>query len=54
MLYEVITVTTGHGSEQVAVEFMKRGALDYIIKDEKFWENLPKAVERALDSYNFV
>ncbi len=42
-------VTTGHGSEQVAVEFMKRGALDYIIKDEKFWENLPKAVERALD-----
>ena len=42
-------VTTGHGSEKVAVEFMKRGALDYIIKDESFWKNLPKAVERARD-----
>ncbi|BCA80754.1 EAL domain-containing protein [Desulfuromonas sp. AOP6] len=42
-------VTTGHGSEKVAVEFMKRGALDYVIKDESFWKNLPKAVERARD-----
>ncbi|MGE4578270.1 MAG: putative bifunctional diguanylate cyclase/phosphodiesterase [Desulfuromonadales bacterium] len=47
-------VTTGHGSEKVAVEFMKRGALDYVIKDESFWKNLPKAVERARDHLAMV
>ncbi len=42
-------VTTGHGSEKVAVEMMKRGASDYIVKDETFWDHLRTALDRALE-----
>jgi signal transduction histidine kinase len=42
-------VTTGHGGESIAVEFMKRGALDYIIKDDSFWEMLTAAIPKALE-----
>lgn len=41
-------VTTGNGSEVVAVELMKRGAVDYVIKDAEFLERLPTVVLRAL------
>ena len=41
-------VTTGAGDEYVAVELMRRGALNYLIKDRDFLQKLPKAVERAL------
>ncbi|EKD29019.1 MAG: hypothetical protein ACD_79C00112G0001, partial [uncultured bacterium] len=40
-------VTTGHGCEKIAVEFMKKGASDYLIKDEAFWELLPTAIEKT-------
>jgi PAS domain S-box-containing protein len=42
-------VITGQGDERVAVEMMKRGALDYLIKDVQFIELLPTVVRRALD-----
>jgi signal transduction histidine kinase len=41
-------VITGQGDERVAVEMMKRGALDYVVKDIRFQEFLPAIVERAL------
>lgn len=41
-------VTTGAGDEYVAVELMRRGALNYLIKDHEFLRVLPVAVERAL------
>ena len=41
-------VTTGAGDERVAVAMMKRGALDYLVKDGLFLETLPEVVERAL------
>ena len=41
-------VITGQGDERVAVEMMKRGALDYLVKDIRFQEFLPAIVERAL------
>ncbi|MEW5873155.1 MAG: histidine kinase dimerization/phosphoacceptor domain -containing protein [Chloroflexota bacterium] len=41
-------VITGAGDERIAVEFMKRGARDYLVKDSNFLDNLPLAVERAL------
>jgi FixJ family two-component response regulator len=43
---------TGKGNEHIAVDMMKRGAKDYIIKDDSFIEQLPlkvKAVVSALD-----
>src|SRR5688572_29307829 len=42
-------VITGQGDERVAVEMMKRGALDYLTKDTQFQEFVPSVVRRALD-----
>ena len=40
-------IITGQGDERVAVEMMKRGALDYLVKDVQFQEFLPTVVRRA-------
>ncbi len=41
-------VVTGHGDERTAVEIMKQGALDYVMKDTALLEFLPAIVRRAL------
>jgi signal transduction histidine kinase len=41
-------VVTGQGDEKVAVEIMKQGALDYVMKDTALLELLPTIVQRAL------
>jgi PAS domain S-box-containing protein len=41
-------VITGQGDERVAVEMMKRGALDYLVKDVQFQEFVPTIVQRSL------
>jgi signal transduction histidine kinase len=43
-------VVTGQGDEKVAVEVMKRGALDYIMKDAALLDLLPAVVQRTLDA----
>jgi C4-dicarboxylate-specific signal transduction histidine kinase len=42
-------VATGHGSESVAVEMMKRGAYDYLVKGPAFMKLLPAVVDRSLE-----
>ena len=42
-------ITTGQGSESVAVELMKRGAVDYLLKDVDFLDNPPAAIGRAMN-----
>jgi signal transduction histidine kinase len=42
-------IITGQGDERVAVEMMKRGALDYLVKDVQFIEFVPTVVRRALE-----
>jgi PAS domain S-box-containing protein len=42
-------IITGQGDERVAVEMMKRGALDYLIKDVDFLQFVPDVVRRALE-----
>lgn len=42
-------VTTGHGSESVAVAMMKHGAYDYLVKGEMFLKMLPAVVDHALE-----
>ena len=42
-------VATGHGSESVAVEMMKRGAYDYLVKGATFMKLLPAVVNQALE-----
>lgn len=41
-------VVTGQGDERVAVEMMKSGAIDYLMKDTAILELLPTVVRRAL------
>jgi C4-dicarboxylate-specific signal transduction histidine kinase len=41
-------VATGHGSESLAVEMMKRGASDYLVKGAMFLKLLPPVVDTAL------
>ena len=41
-------IITGQGDERVAVEMMKRGALDYLIKDVNFITLVPAVVQRSL------
>jgi|SRR5580765_1163869 signal transduction histidine kinase len=42
-------VITGQGDERVAVEMMKCGALDYLVKDVDFLQFIPQVIRRALD-----
>ncbi|MES2309525.1 MAG: response regulator [Verrucomicrobiota bacterium] len=41
-------VITGQGDERVAVEMMKSGAMDYLVKDINFISRLPTVVRHAL------
>lgn len=40
-------IITGHGDEKKAVEMMKLGALDYIVKDEHFFDMLIPVITQA-------
>lgn len=42
-------IITGQGDERVAVEMMKRGARDYLVKDVDFLQFLPGVTRRALE-----
>ncbi|HKI80482.1 MAG TPA: response regulator, partial [Pseudodesulfovibrio sp.] len=43
-----VIMVTGQGDERIAVETMKNGAHDYIIKTRNYHETLPITVERAI------
>jgi class 3 adenylate cyclase/ActR/RegA family two-component response regulator len=45
-------VMTGRGDEHLAVEIMKAGALDYLIKTDRFLNHLPVAIEHAFEQIN--
>ena len=49
-----LIIMTSHGDEQVAVEVIKAGALDYIVKTPETLANLPSITERALRGWNHV
>ena len=41
-------ISTGQGDERIAVNMMKLGAMDYVVKDILFLEKLPDVVQRVV------
>ena len=44
-----IIIITGQGSEQIAIEALRRGASDYIVKSSESGEIFPTVVKRAME-----
>lgn len=42
-----VVMVTGMGSESVAVEAMRSGAIDYVVKDDSYLRTLPEIIERS-------
>lgn len=47
-----VILMTSHGNEQVAVEAMKSGAQDYIVKSPESFAALPRIIERTLREWS--
>jgi PAS domain S-box-containing protein len=41
-------IITGFGDEKIAVDMMKMGAYDYVVKDQNFIDILPSVIEKVL------
>lgn len=49
-----VVLMTSHGNEQVAVEAMKAGALDYVVKTAETLTDMPHLAERALREWHYL
>jgi PAS domain S-box-containing protein len=49
-----VVVMTSHGDEQAAVDAMKTGAIDYVVKSEETFASMPAIAERALRSFALI
>jgi len=49
-----ILVMTSYGNEQVAVEAIKAGALDYVVKSAEAFATMPRTVDRALREWKLL
>ncbi|MDO8721799.1 MAG: response regulator [Syntrophales bacterium] len=49
-----ILIMTSHGNEQTAVEAMKAGALDYIVKSPEAFVAMPRTVTHALREWRLL
>lgn len=47
-----VIMVTGQGDEKIAVEAMKRGAYDYIIKSQNYHQVLPSITHTVIGQYN--
>ncbi len=49
-----VVVLTSHGNEAIAVDAMKSGALDYVVKTPETLATLPRVAERALREWGHI
>lgn len=49
-----IVLVTGHGHTEIAVEAMKAGAFDYVMKSGDYYNMLPDVVTRVLETFRIV
>lgn len=49
-----VIVVTSFGNEQMAVESMQHGALDYIVKSESAFAEMPRTVERTIRQWKSI
>jgi two-component system cell cycle sensor histidine kinase/response regulator CckA len=49
-----IIIMTSYGNERVAVEALKAGALDYVVKSEAALVDMPHIAERAIREWNIL
>ncbi len=49
-----VLILSGQGDEAIAVESIKRGALDYVVKSNESFATLPKLVEHALREWEII
>ena len=49
-----VVIMTSHGNEQIAVDVMKSGAIDYLIKSGIMFSELPHITERALQQWRMM
>ena len=49
-----VIILTSYGSEAIAVAAMKKGALDYVVKSEETFSNLPHIIERTQSHWDEI
>jgi PAS domain S-box-containing protein len=49
-----LVVLTGQGDEQVAVEALKAGALDYVVKSPAVLKDMPHIIDRSLREWRLI
>ena len=49
-----LVITTSHGNEKLAVDMLKSGAIDYVVKSEFTFKYLPRIAERALKEWESI
>ncbi len=49
-----VLVMTSYGDEQKAVQAMKAGALDYVVKSAESFAEMPRIIERALREWRLI
>lgn len=49
-----VVIMTSHGNQKLAVQVMKAGALDYVVKSDETLLDMPHIVERALRTWDNI
>lgn len=49
-----VVIVTGRNDVETAVDAMKAGAMDYLVKSADYWTHLPRAIESAIDRYRLT